>query len=688
MINIKKKIYKIPYLKILSFFGFIFLIIAVIINTYSSSLTTYFYSDNLYIGYLHEINKDKTFLDLLNQKFNIFKIPIIPFNSDLNFLSSLNYENFNKPYRYVAYIFALRLLEIITFLVIFFYFSKTKNYLYPCIIFIAFIYHFNIFDHQSYINFPIIIFNLFLVLSLIFKNNLKLFCLFFFIGNFWSYFINPVYFIVTCFGPFSFLIFYLSYTKKFKHLLLSFLINLPFTLMFLGFTFETGRFLLDKYIYSEQYVEQINNHYNFSIFNSKFYLFVLILFILLNFYNLLLKKNNKLLFSPSNVFGLLYFFFSLIFGFLYKYNLLMGGIPHPVYIDYSMQFILIAIYSNFFIKQKFAIKYLVLFLLVLFVFHKINQNNQNFFKFENKINSEIKYGETDLQKRFFWQKNKDFILDKKYEFKSFLVEMPNQTSDFNKFVLKNSSEKEIFLNPMQHFIKSLNHSFIWHEFYQKNINVNIGHSLLMDINSYLVFNKDLTGKTLHKNIIKGYNEVDSLNNIFNYDFILTDIEKDLEIEEILKFRNFELYIYRYPERLNYIIDNIYVSEKFKYKDNLKSLDSKLFLSKKSINKIKKENLKNFCKVVNLYTKNKKTKFKIINPKNKYNNCFAVFPVPYSKQNNFILNGKKIKTFKSQFLFHGSILKNDDIIEFKKNNLFVYPTYSLYNFIKNYSKNKT
>ena len=77
--------------------------------------------------------------------------------------------------------------------------------------------------------------------------------------------------------------------------------------MFLGFTFETGRFLLDKYIYSEQYVEQINNHYNFSIFNSKFYLFVLILFILLNFYNLLLKKNNKLLFSPSNVFGLLYF---------------------------------------------------------------------------------------------------------------------------------------------------------------------------------------------------------------------------------------------------------------------------------------------------------------------------------------------------------------------------------------------
>ena len=170
----------------------------------------------------------------------------------------------------------------------------------------------------------------------------------------------------------------------------------------------------------------------------------------------------------------------------------------------------------------------------------------------------------------------------------------------------------------------------------------------MDINSYLVFNKDLTGKTLHKNIIKGYNEVDSLNNIFNYDFILTDIEKDLEIEEILKFRNFELYIYRYPERLNYIIDNIYVSEKFKYKDNLKSLDSKLFLSKKSINKIKKENLKNFCKVVNLYTKNKKTKFKIINPKNKYNNCFAVFPVPYSKQNNFILNGKKIKTFKFVF----------------------------------------
>ena len=48
MINIKKKIYKIPFLKILPFFDLIFLIIAVIINTYSSSLTTYFYSTILH----------------------------------------------------------------------------------------------------------------------------------------------------------------------------------------------------------------------------------------------------------------------------------------------------------------------------------------------------------------------------------------------------------------------------------------------------------------------------------------------------------------------------------------------------------------------------------------------------------------------------------------------------------------
>ncbi len=177
---IKKSIYKISNLKFFYVCIFVFLIFALTINSFSSSLITYFYSDNLYIGYLHELNKNKNFLDILTQNYNIFKIPVIPFNSDLNFLSNLNYDILDKPYKYVAYIFILRILEIITFFLIFIYLSQNKKFLYPSIIFIAFIYHNNIFDHQSYINLPIIIFNFFLILSLIFKKNIKVFCLFFF----------------------------------------------------------------------------------------------------------------------------------------------------------------------------------------------------------------------------------------------------------------------------------------------------------------------------------------------------------------------------------------------------------------------------------------------------------------------------------------------------------------------------
>ena len=74
-------------------------------------------------------------------------------------------------------------------------------------LYVIYLGNFSGFDHHSHINFPILIFCLFHALSLRVKNN-YLFFLILFIGNAWAYALNPIYFIITCFGP---LLFYYSF---------------------------------------------------------------------------------------------------------------------------------------------------------------------------------------------------------------------------------------------------------------------------------------------------------------------------------------------------------------------------------------------------------------------------------------------------------------------------------------------
>ena len=165
--------------------------------------------------YIHEYSANKGFFDVLIQKYNVYGIPIIPVNPNLNFLSTMNYQLSNGE-DYVSYLFILRLIELKIFFLYLFYFSKDfKKSFFGIFVFILYIFQFNIFDHQSYINFPILIFNLGVVLSLYFRYN-KLYLFFIFLlTNFWAFLVNPTYFFTSCFGPYLFFIIYLLYKKEY-----------------------------------------------------------------------------------------------------------------------------------------------------------------------------------------------------------------------------------------------------------------------------------------------------------------------------------------------------------------------------------------------------------------------------------------------------------------------------------------
>ena len=152
-----------------------FIIFGLAINILNSSLITYYYSDHIFMEILHNISSSKKISEILINKYNIFGIPFIPINPNLNLLSNLNY-NLSSQYGYVLYLTIFRIIEFITYYFMVNYFlGKKSNLLIPSVVFLIFVYHFNAFDHQSYVNFPIIIFNLTIIISLYLKQNLKFF---------------------------------------------------------------------------------------------------------------------------------------------------------------------------------------------------------------------------------------------------------------------------------------------------------------------------------------------------------------------------------------------------------------------------------------------------------------------------------------------------------------------------------
>jgi hypothetical protein len=193
---IKEKNWFDNYSNFINFYLILISLIIIFISIPHSSNIPYFWTDFTFAEQAHNENLLKTFLGILPNSRNIHGITIWPLEPSLNFLSKLNYNILNK-YEYYRYLSILRVLELLT--LIFFLLSfneklKTKNILIIFSLYLIMLVNFNRYDHESYINFPIIIFCLFHV-AIIRIKNIYLFFLLSFLGNLWSFLINPIYFL-------------------------------------------------------------------------------------------------------------------------------------------------------------------------------------------------------------------------------------------------------------------------------------------------------------------------------------------------------------------------------------------------------------------------------------------------------------------------------------------------------------
>ena len=91
-----------------------FIIFGLGVNILNSSLITYYYSDHIFMEILHNISSSKKISEILINKHNIFGIPFIPINPNLNLLSNLNY-NLNSQYGYIIYLTIFRIIEFIIY---------------------------------------------------------------------------------------------------------------------------------------------------------------------------------------------------------------------------------------------------------------------------------------------------------------------------------------------------------------------------------------------------------------------------------------------------------------------------------------------------------------------------------------------------------------------------------------------
>ena len=157
--------------KKLIFFFVIAVLFTIFISNYYFSNITYFYGDHLLIEFIHNFSKGKNIFDIIVNPYSLHGIPFTPHNPSLNFLAEFNY-NLSSRNDYLLYLALLRILEIFTIFIFVYYFFNKKidltNILFVLILFLLFLNTFSIFDHQSYINLPIIIINLSLGISLFF----------------------------------------------------------------------------------------------------------------------------------------------------------------------------------------------------------------------------------------------------------------------------------------------------------------------------------------------------------------------------------------------------------------------------------------------------------------------------------------------------------------------------------------
>ena len=684
-------------------FFYIFLIIQLTLLFISSSFFAfqpYFWSDHKYLEYVHNISLNKGIFEVLINSANFNGITLQIINPNLNLLSSLNY-NIGSVYDYYFYLILLRIFEICTVILHIKYFIKKisiSDLVLILLLYLIYLVNSSGFDHQSYINFPIIIFCFFHGLSLYLKNN-YFFFLVLFLGNIWSFLINPIYFFVTCFYPLIFYYSYLIFKKKYLKLILTFLANLPFAISFVLISLGTARIALSDLIPGSE------NHYNFVIYKSISFLFLSFIFFMVAIKSIYEKRNYFFSF-----FFLLITITSVFFGQVYKVNPDKWIIPQPEYLDYSFQhiFLVIVFLLLKFLKNDNFKKILLLLLLLLFIYRSLfflTQFNKNsdILQFVNVNNTIIK--------KFFWNKDNDenFIFKNDLKNKKVLVNIPNFNSDFWNSTWKNSNDlnKKTQYDYLKYYYNSsVGGSLNYITFWRNAITTNEGHSQYLGIAAVVAnleklelqkhynskFNKDdllyLSGsKIFERQTIPAISYSSPLLSLYDIDFILSDVPLNLILYKKYSFENYNFFLYRPLDiKKNNLINKIIYIDSFEdYNKNLYNFNKHLYINKKVSFK---NNTKKFCSIKNVTSGKSELVFDVF--VNHLDSCIAVFPVAFSYGNNFYFNNKnfndqnnllKCDTFRVQYYFHGCEIKKSTRIIVKKVNLISYTIASLKDFLE-------
>lgn len=668
------------------------------------SYQSYYWFDFILAQFNHNQNLTNRFLDILPNSGNIFGITLWVLEPSLNFLSKFNYNLSNRS-EYFLYLALLRSFEIFTLITFLYSFSKKIEIKDLSIIFFLYVillFNFNRYDHESYINFPILIFCIFHALSARVKNNYFFFILVL-IANLWSYLINPIYFFITCFSPLIFFYSYLFYKKEFKKLLITFFTNLPFAIYFILLALGTSRYSL-----SEFYVGSIPRQ-NFALYNSKnFFLIASVLFLLS--INILRKKNNFFCW-----FFVFYIFFCIVVGAIFKFEPNNWKMPQPYQFEYAFQFILIFIFYKIIeaSDKNFIFKICLIILVILFAYRSIF-----FIKKYINLNDLSKSEKTyidkneNLQKRYFWSKAEGkFFLEKDLKNKRIFLNLPNYGSNFHKSYSSVDfgfdDNQQTFELGSFYFNKNFNGSLWWPIFWDNKIAINQGYSFNLDINTVLahyfnpttkeIFDKKYNRKYL-LNLADGriYNrsEVPKFNlkklvDFYQVDYVLSDVildrtfYKNYSLYKSYEFQSFSLYFYKKKNIIkNSQINKVNFIESYKnYEENIKNFNNQLFIEKKDFNKV--SDLKKFCDV-EAHNEDNSIFFEV--KKNNSKKCLAIFPIPFSHNNLFTSQTQKVKekstckTLRVQFFFHACVIEEDQKFTLKKKNLLLYPLGAFRDFV--------
>jgi hypothetical protein len=662
-------------------------LIVIFFSFSSSSYMSYFWPDYVYFQYLHNLNVEKQFFEVLLHSNNFNGITANILNPFLNFLSFINYNN-NNLEGYKLYLSLLRVCEIgIIFLHVNYFIKKISiiEIAGILLLYIAYLANTRGFDHHSYMNFPIIIFCFFHGLSLFFQKNNLVFFGILIIGNVWSYLINPIYFFVTCFTPLLFYYSFFIYKKNFQKIFFIFLANLicviPFVLISLG-TARMG---------ASDLFPGSSPNYNFTIYQSKSFLILSIICIILAI-KLIFEKRE---FFFSSLY-LIISFLTLIFGFFYKYNTDNWKLPQPEYLDYAFQniYIVIIFMILYFSKKNFFTYFLIAFFFLAFIYRSYNFTNNYIFHLKTpEIVLANKQG--NYLKKFFWSDiSEEYIFKKNLENKKILINLPNFDSElFNKsFDSDHTSQGRLELTKYLYnsdLKGSLSYLFFW----KNNIVINEGHSQYLDLSSVLAnienlnykysdnlkySKKDklyLNGKKLiERQTIPLISHKNSLLDFYQVEYILSDVPLSHRLYKKYEFVNYSLYLYKYSAK-NYdktIASINYFDQFTDYNKINNKINTEVFIFKKQKKLL--EGINKFCELNRISTESNNIIYDI---KSSNEKCLAVFPITFSHNNNFykIKNEKisktKCETFRVQFFFHGCIIKGPTNIILKKNNIFYY-----------------